>query len=118
MPAAPTDIKAKTSEHTLVLTWDPDHVSQFGFKYLRCHCACAGCVDEHTGVRRLDQDSVPEDISVEDMSLVGNYALQLRWSDGHDTGIYSWDYLLKVCPCPRCGGPKPFDRRPRLDAGA
>ena len=39
---------------------------------------------------------MPEDISIEDMSLVGNYALQFRWSDGHDTGIYSWETLYNL----------------------
>jgi DUF971 family protein len=35
---------------------------------------------------------------------VGNYAISIRWSDGHSTGIYRFDYLRQVCPCARCGG--------------
>ena len=108
----PADIKARSSECELLVNWHSGHLSTYGFKYLRCHCGCASCVDERTGIRTLDPHSVPEDIAIEDMSLVGNYAVQFRWSDSHDTGIYSWDYLRRVCPCTDCGGPKSFDRRP------
>ncbi|MCH8852673.1 MAG: DUF971 domain-containing protein [Planctomycetes bacterium] len=108
---SPTDIKARSSDHTLRVAWQSEHDSAYGFKYLRCQCGCASCVDERTGVRTLNPDDVAEDISIEEMSLVGNYAVQFRWSDGHTTGIYSWDYLLRLCPCDQCGGPKPFDHR-------
>lgn len=117
MTSAPKDIKAKIKEHRLVVTWTDDHVASFDFKYLRCHCGCAGCVDERSGVRTLDTDSIPEDIGIKDMALAGNYAIQIIWSDGHDTGIYSWDYLQKICPCERCGGPKSFERRPSPTGG-
>ncbi len=112
MTAPPSDIKAKTQDHQLMVTWEADHRASYDFKYLRCHCACAGCVDERTGVRTLDIDAVSEDIQINNMSLVGNYAVQFLWSDGHDTGIYSWDCLRKICPCESCGGPKSFGRRP------
>jgi DUF971 family protein len=36
------------------------------------------------------------------MQLVGNYAVRIHWSDGHSTGLYTWDHLLGLCPCPRC----------------
>ena len=87
----PTDIKAKKSEHQLVITWEPAHVAVYGFKYLRCHCGCANCVDERSGERTLNPNAVSEDITIEDISLVGNYAVQALWSDGHSTGIYTSD---------------------------
>jgi DUF971 family protein len=34
---------------------------------------------------------------------VGNYAIQITFSDGHSTGIYSYDQLRTICPCPECG---------------
>ena len=57
---------------------------------------CAGCVDEMTGVRTLDVNAVTDDIAITDMQLVGNYALKFVFSDGHDTGIYSWDRLYEM----------------------
>lgn len=39
---------------------------------------------------------------VRDLQAVGNYALQFQWSDGHTAGIYSWQYLRRICPCPSC----------------
>jgi DUF971 family protein len=35
---------------------------------------------------------------LERLELIGNYALQLFWKDGHSFGIYPWDYLLELCP--------------------
>jgi DUF971 family protein len=39
-----------------------------------------------------------------DMKVVGNYALQLNWSDGHNSGIYSWQFLRELCPCEKEDG--------------
>ena len=49
--------------------------------------------DSTAGVRTLDVNSVPDDIGITHIELVGNYALKLSFSDGHDTGIYTWDRL-------------------------
>ena len=63
------------------------------FGSINSECRCAGCVDEMTGVRTLDVNGVPKDIAITDMRLVGHYAVKFVFSDGHDTGIYSWDRL-------------------------
>jgi DUF971 family protein len=57
---------------------------------------CARCVDEITGERLVDVDGIDRDIAITEMSLVGNYALKIRWSDGHDTGLYTWDHLRRL----------------------
>lgn len=44
--------------------------------------------------------------SLAGIEAVGNYALLLRWSDGHDTGIWGWSRLRELCPCEACGGEK------------
>jgi DUF971 family protein len=63
---------------------------------------CAACVDEFTGQRKVGHGSIPSTLERLSVAPVGNYALQFGWSDGHDTGIYTFDYLRKLCPCLRC----------------
>jgi DUF971 family protein len=63
---------------------------------LRDQCPCAGCVEEGTGRKLLDPATIPPDIRVQDVKPVGNYAIQLHWSDGHSTGIYSWETLRRA----------------------
>jgi len=96
MRDAPTDIKLKRAEGVLEITWGDVAPRRYGAKQLRCHCGCAGCVDERTGVRTLDVGSVLDDIGITHIELVGNYALKLSFSDGHDTGIYTWDRLDRM----------------------
>jgi DUF971 family protein len=50
----------------------------------------------------LDPSTVPDDIRASAISLVGSYAIRIDWSDGHDTGIYTFEYLRAICPCPSC----------------
>jgi DUF971 family protein len=102
MPALPQDLKALRQEQILRITWNPEHVGDYAFYDLRASCNCASCVDENTGVRILDPRTIPADIAITDMQLVGNYAVRIHWSDGHSTGLYTWDHLLSLCPCPRC----------------
>lgn len=46
------------------------------------------------------------DAKLAEISAVGNYAIQFRWEDGHSTGIYTFDYLRSLCPCPECAASK------------
>ena len=96
MREAPTDIKLKRAEGILEISWSDETPRRYDMRQLRCECACAGCIDERTGVRTLDVNAVPEDIAITDMQLVGNYALKFVFSDGHDTGLYSWDRLYEI----------------------
>jgi DUF971 family protein len=63
---------------------------------------CAECVEEFTGKRRIGHGSIPSGIERADVSAVGNYALHFSWSDGHDSGIYTFEYLRELCPCSLC----------------
>jgi DUF971 family protein len=67
------------------------------FVEVRFNCPCAGCVDEHTGVRTLRREEVPPAVRPENISLVGRYALQINWSDQHRSGMFSFDQLRKIC---------------------
>ncbi len=66
------------------------------FLRLRDACPCAECVDEGTGEKVLDPATLPADIRPLQILAVGNYAVQIHWSDGHSTGIYSWRTLREV----------------------
>ena len=80
----------------LAIDWKDGVRSEFVPRYLRQLCPCAGCVDEMTGIRTLDPEAVAEGIYPTAIHYVGRYALQFVWSDGHSTGIYTWDYLRRI----------------------
>jgi ATP-binding protein involved in chromosome partitioning len=79
---------------TVRILWEePDDADTWSARELRLRCTCAYCQSEATGERLLDPSSIPEDLTVTDMSLVGNYGLAVHFSDGHTTGIYRFREL-------------------------
>jgi len=85
------------------IDWDEHgHVGIYAARELRLECRCAACRDEMTGAPLLDSSQVPEGVRALDLRLVGAYAVRFTWSDGHDYGIYPWEFLFGICPCPRC----------------
>jgi DUF971 family protein len=96
--APPVDIKANTQAAALEITWPGGQVDRHAFAALRAACPCANCVDEWTGARILDPATIPLEIKITAMQLVGNYALKIVWSDGHDTGLYTWKKLREIAP--------------------
>lgn len=66
---------------------------QHAARLLRAACRCAECVDERTGERLVQLSKISETITVDAHGPVGTYALMFRFSDGHQTGIYSWEVL-------------------------
>jgi DUF971 family protein len=78
------------------VTWNDGRESYYSGYDLRCACACASCVDEMSGKKLLQDDRVPRDVHALDMLPVGNYGISIRWSDGHDTGIYTFERLRKL----------------------
>ncbi len=97
----PLEIKKENDRH-LAIEWKDSHKSIYSFRDLRGACSCAACVDEKTGIRILNPALVPEDIHPLNAKPVGRYGVQFQWSDGHSTGIYSFDYLRMLCLCPVC----------------
>ena len=89
----PSNIRALSGAQILELTWTDDRVDRLPYHYIRGECPCATCRNEWTGERILDPASVPSDIKLEGLEGVGNYAVRLVWSDGHSTGLYTWEAL-------------------------
>jgi DUF971 family protein len=101
----PDQISLDLKQGILQIIWLDGHVSQYEFAYLRRHCPCAECRPWiHGGPVGEIPASVlnanPRIMRAEDVSLVGSYALNIRFADGHATGIYTWPYLREICPCP------------------
>ena len=113
----PADIKVRVSTGAGVdIVWADQHTSHYDFTYLREHCPCAMCNDERqkkesmavhagsgpsfgTGAVLPMYKPRP---TARAAKAKGNYALQIDFSDGHTTGIYSYDYLRTICPCEEC----------------
>ncbi len=103
MPHRPQKIVVNKEEKVMIIVWDDGHESRYPFRLLRERCPCAECREEPQDppegmlVLRL----APRD-DLDSVELVGSYAIQFFWSDGHHHGIYSWDLLRRLCPCPTC----------------
>ena len=95
----PQALEAIRDERILRVVWEGELV-EFPFVFLRRQCACAHCVNEWTGEPILDPATVPEDLGLVKAEMVGNYALRIQWSDGHGSGLYTWDRLRELpVPC-------------------
>jgi DUF971 family protein len=86
-----------TAEGALHIVWPGGREATVPAVQLRDLCPCAGCVEEGTGRKILDPNSIPGDIRPLEVHGVGNYAIQIQWSDGHNTGIYTWQALREAC---------------------
>ena len=86
----------------LLIEWVDGHESLYSHRLLRERCECAACVDEWTRKAILDPATLPEDLRIESWEHTGHYGLNLKFSDRHATGIYSFRALRAGCPCPEC----------------
>ena len=96
----PTQIKQNSAKSELSLTWDDGHTSVIPVKLLRDECPCAGCKGEvlfgtvyKPAPLAIFQEGMYD---LKTMTVVGQYAIQVEWKDGHNTGIYSWEYLREL----------------------
>ncbi len=87
------------------IDWKDGHHSEYELKFLRDKCPCAGCTGAHGTPPRVPEEEQPSAspfqmykpaLKILSVEPVGNYALRIHWSDGHSTGIYSWDYLRRL----------------------
>jgi len=87
---------------TVRIEWEDGHISELPARTMRLRCQCASCKDEWTGAPLLDSVKVPLTLRVQAMNLVGQYGVNVKFSDGHDTGIYRFTELRAQCPCAEC----------------
>jgi len=88
---------SQESNTKLRITWADGQVCNYESALLRRACPCAQCVDEWTGERTLKSAAISDEVAIADLTIVGRYALNFVWSDGHQTGIYSFQYLRELC---------------------
>ena len=109
----PLKVRVKKSEGTGVeIDWKDGHKSSWTFKWLRWGCPCATCNEERQQTGRpigvpkpkpggllVMYEAPPQPVEV---TPAGKYAIKFKWNDGHESGIYSWEYLRRVCQCSEC----------------
>jgi DUF971 family protein len=94
------------------ITWKDGHRSSYSFPWLRDACPCALCDEERSkSGRAIGAPPKPAPGALPmfkaaakptEVTPVGKYAISFKWNDGHQHGIYSWEFLRKHCPCPEC----------------
>ncbi|MCY3832549.1 MAG: DUF971 domain-containing protein [Chloroflexi bacterium] len=104
MDFRPTHITVDKAKSQLEIVWDDGLVSRYPLAHLREACPCVECRGGHA---KMGLANAPDDIlklsprrsyAITGLSAVGNYALQPSWDDGHQTGIYTWEYLRLLSP--------------------
>ena len=96
------------SDKVLTILWDDGHESLYFADHLRENCPCADC----DALRANKQENSPfkilsvrpEDIRFVSYEIIGRYAVSFKFSDGHSTGIYTYEQLRDLCQCDFCTG--------------
>jgi DUF971 family protein len=96
----------RLSADTLEFQWSDGHTGICSVTTLRDSCPCAGCTGETVLMRSYPgspaADTVPGKYELVAATVVGNYAIQVTWGDGHREGLYTWHVLRGICECPSC----------------
>lgn len=94
------------------IDWKDGHHSDYGLTWLRDKCPCAACTGAHgteprkaeTGASSTPFPMFKPALKMLAVEGVGNYAIRIDWSDGHNSGIYSYEHFRSICPCQQCNG--------------
>jgi DUF971 family protein len=105
-PVRPVRIKLDAGNDSLAVAWSDGHESRYAYSTLRSQCPCATCLGKETE-SAAPTSAAPfamfkKAVRPERVEVVGRYALQVFWNDGHSTGIYTFTYLRGLCPCAEC----------------
>lgn len=98
----PTQVTADREKRLLTIQWSDGRECAYSFAGLRAVCPCVLCQGGHDHMGRpadrlLLQKSRNDELNLVAANSVGSYAVQFVWTDGHDSGIYTWDYLYEAC---------------------
>ncbi len=99
------NVSRREGKETISVLWSDGHRSNYDSFELRNACPCAMCQGEPGIFGRIYTQSRTEvrvDIVPDEIETVGRYGLKITWSDGHNLGIYTFDYLRKLCGCEGC----------------
>ncbi len=88
------EVKRVPEEKALRLTWGDGFQAQPSYRYLAGYCPCAGCQGHGGGIEYHEPD---ERVEPDSIRPVGNYAVSIVWKHGCRTGIYTFDYLRRLC---------------------
>lgn len=95
----------RINPNEILITWRDNHQTTYTTKQLRAMCPCVTCQGEtvllHEVAPKPKGDN-PQQFEIINISQVGSYAIQIEWGDGHNAGIYTWEYLRMNCPCDQC----------------
>lgn len=99
--ATPADLKVRIAEQKLLVDWKDGRHSEYSLDVLRRQCPCATCRTQREEKQKVANPLNilkfnPSDVKVVSANLVGNYAIQFQWSDGHNTGIFDFRYLRSL----------------------
>lgn len=90
----PVELRVDAARTTLSVSFDSGEAFALPAEYLRVESPSA----EVQGHSAAQKQTVPgkRQVKIEALEPVGNYATRIRFDDGHDTGLYSWDYLYEL----------------------
>lgn len=96
-------ITVKSELQELQIGWGDGHQSRFPMEGLRRSCPCVFCQGGHENMGQTVDPKIflepsTRERAITNITQVGNYALQITWDDGHDTGIYRFERLRDMCP--------------------
>lgn len=83
-------------QRSIYIEWSDENKSLIDVVQLRKKCPCAVCIDEHTGAKKLDEQSIKDSIRPVRVYSIGRYAIGVHFNDGHKTGIYTYPLLRSL----------------------
>lgn len=102
MAVTPTEVHLRTDAKRLDIVWSDGREDRFALAYLRGWCPCAVCQGHFVTEKKFIAEASSQ---LMDVQPVGAYAMRLVWADGHDSGMYAFDYLREIIHAPPGDGP-------------